>query len=92
MNTHDLELVILGMVLQNPELLKSLATRPGGVLSELLAGRVRKLSEILGPNMLVVNHETAANVTAEWNRRMAQQAKVRAAHQQLRMAQLGVET
>jgi hypothetical protein len=46
---------------------------------------------MLGPNMLVVNHETAANVIAEWNKRMVHEAKVRAAHQQLRMAQLGAE-
>ena len=91
MNVRDLELelVVLGMVIQNPELLKSLVTRPNGVLADLQLGSIVKLKQVLGPNVAIGSGFTAANVIAEWNRLMAHEERVRVAHQQLRMAQLG---
>lgn len=91
MTTHDLELVVLGMVLQQPALLKSIATSPGGVLAELSSGRQLKLQDMLGPNVQVATTKTAENVLAEWNRRMKHDNAVRVARQRLHMAQLGIE-
>lgn len=90
MHTQDLELIVLGMVLAKPELLKGLPKLAGGHLAELAAGRTRKLQMALGDHVTVAQDRTLENILAEWRRRCEHRQRVDDATKELRLAQLGV--
>ena len=91
MNTQDLELIILGIVLARPELLHDLPTVAGGHLAELAAGRMDKMQRSLGKHVSVAAGKTCDNVLSEWRRRCEHTNRVAAATMALRMAQMGAE-
>ena len=91
METRDLELIILGIVLAKPELLADLPVIAGGQLAELAAGRLDKMQKSLGNHVPVAAGKTCDNVLSEWRRRCEHTNRVAAATMALRMAQMGTK-
>ena len=84
MTDRELELVVLGMVLANPELLKDVDG--WRVIQELQGGSTRGTKVMLG-NIKVERGKTVENVLAEWRRRAESWRAVHEARQALFKAQ-----